>query len=63
MNGEKIAISVTETANLLGVSRPTVYKLMQRADFPVIHIGTRTLVHREMLEAWAAAQAEEKRDG
>lgn len=57
---DKILINVTETADLLGVSRPTVYTLMRRAGFPVVHIGTRTLVHREKLEAWAAALAEEK---
>lgn len=55
---EKIALSVTEAAELLGVSRPTVYKLMHRADFPVLRIGTRTLIHRAKLEEWCAAQAE-----
>lgn len=56
---EKIAISVTEAAGLLGLSRPTVYKLMHRSGFPVLHIGRRTLIHRKKLEEWAAKQAEE----
>ena len=55
-NGEKIAVSVTEAADLLGVSRPTVYKLMRRSDFPVIQVGARKLIHRGQLEEWAAAQ-------
>lgn len=57
---EKIAISVTEAAELLGLSRPTVYKLIHRGDFPVMRIGTRTLIHRGKLEEWAAAQTAEK---
>ena len=54
---DKIAISVTEAAQLLGVSRPTMYEIVKRADFDaVFKIGTRTLIHREKLEAWAARQ-------
>lgn len=55
---KKITISVTEAAELLGVSRPTVYKLMRRTDFPSLRIGTRTLIHRAKLEEWAAIQTE-----
>ena len=54
----KIAISVTEAAELLGLSRPTVYKLMRRNDFPVLRIGTRTLIHRAKLEELAAKETE-----
>ena len=39
---EKIAVSVSEAAQLLGLSRPTVYKL----------------IHRGKLEEWAEKQAE-----
>ena len=55
---EKIALSVTEAAQVLGVSRPTVYKLIHRGDFPVLRIGSRTLIHREKLAEWAARQTE-----
>ena len=54
---EKMALSVTEAAEALGLSRPTVYKLIHRDDFPVIKVGTRTLISRRGLEAWIAAQA------
>lgn len=54
----KIAISVTEAAELLGVSRPTVYQLIRRADFPSFKVGSRTLISRSRLEEWVAAQAE-----
>ncbi len=55
---EKITLNVGEAAELLGVSRPTIYRLMRRSDFPVLHIGRRTLVHGERLKAWAERQAE-----
>lgn len=55
---EKIALSVVEAAELLGVSPPTVYKLMRRADFPAFKIGTRTLISRSKLEKWVEEQAE-----
>ena len=54
---EKIALSVTETAEMLGVSRPTVYRLIQRADFPAFKIGSRTLISRDGLARWVEAQA------
>ena len=58
MSVEKIAVSVTEAAQLLGLSRPTVYKLIHRGDFPVLRVGSRTLIHRGKLEEWAEKQAE-----
>lgn len=61
MNSQ-ISVSVTEAAQLLGVSRPTMYSIVKRKDFDAaFKIGTRTLIHREKLEAWAARQAEEQR--
>ncbi len=55
---DKLAYSANEVAQALGVSRPTVYTLMQRADFPAFKVGSRTLVSVEGLRAWVAAQAE-----
>lgn len=55
---EKLAYSATETAQVLGVSRPTVYQLMKRVDFPVFKLGARTLVSVDGLRAWVQAQAE-----
>lgn len=53
---DRLALSVTETATLLGVSRPTVYALMRRADFPAFNVGNRRLISRAGLEEWIAAQ-------
>ena len=54
----KLTYSPTETAQVLGVSRPTVYQLMKRADFPAFKVGSRTLVSAEGLRAWVEAQVE-----
>ena len=56
-SSEKIALSVAEVADVLGISKPTVYKLLRRADFPAFKVGTRTLVSRAKLEEWVKTQA------
>lgn len=55
---DKLAYSTAETAEVLGVSRPVVYRLMQRADFPAFKLGNRTLISVEGLRAWVQAQVE-----
>lgn len=55
---DKLAYSTAEAAEVLGVSRPVVYKLMRQASFPVFKVGTRTLVSAEGLRAWVQAQVE-----
>ena len=54
---EPFAVSTTEAARLLGVSRPTIYTLINRSDFPAFKVGTRTLVSVAGLERWIEAQA------
>lgn len=54
---DKLTLNITEAAELLGVSRPTVYQLIHRDDFPSFTIGKRVLISRSGLEAWVAAQA------
>ena len=56
---EKIALDVSEAAALLGVSRPTMYQIMNRSDFCAdFYIGTRRKVSRDGLIAWVQAQTE-----
>lgn len=57
---EPLAVSAGEAARLLGVSRPTVYQLMGREDFPSFKVGTRTLISVEGLREWIRKQAEVK---
>lgn len=54
---EPVAISSSKAAELLGVSRPTVYTLMKRADFPAFKVGSRTLVSVEGLRDWVEKQS------
>ena len=53
---EPLAVSAPEAARLLGVSKPTVYQLMNQADFPAFKIGTRTLISVEGLREWTRKQ-------
>lgn len=54
---EKLAYSVVEVAQVLGISRPKVYDLLHRDDFPAFKIGGRVLVSVEGLRRWVEAQA------
>lgn len=55
---EPLAISASETARILGISRPTVYQLFHQAGFPVFKVGNRTLVSVDGLRAWIAKKTE-----
>ena len=55
---DKIAYSVTETAQVLGVSRPTVYALIKQPGFPVFRVGGRKLISVDGLRNWVRNQAE-----
>ncbi len=57
-DNNKLALSVTEAAALLGVSRPTVYTLIHRDDFPAFKVGSRTLISRAGLNEWIGKQTE-----
>lgn len=54
---EKLTYSVSEVAEVLGISRPKVYDLLHRDDFPSFKVGGRVLVSVEGLRKWVAAQA------
>lgn len=56
---EKIALSVSEAAQALGVSRPTMYEIIRRDDFDAaFKVGARTLISRTRFENWVASQPE-----
>lgn len=54
---EPLAVSAAEAARLLGVSRPVVYTLMKRTDFPSFRVGNRVLVSVAGLQDWIDRQA------
>ncbi len=58
---DKLAISVAEAAALLGVSRPTMYALTRRDDFPAFHVADRRLlISVEGLRRWVDEQSGER---
>ena len=50
MSSEKIILSVTETAYLLGLSRNSTYQGIQSGAIPSIRVGKRILVPKAALE-------------
>ena len=54
---ERLAYSLTETAAVLGVSRPIVYALIKQPGFPVFQIGGRKLVSVDGLREWVIKEA------
>lgn len=56
---EPLAVGTTEAARLLGVSRPTLYQLLNRADFPSFRVGSRVLISVSGLQEWIDRQTKE----
>lgn len=54
---EPLAVSAAEAARLLGVSRPTLYTLLNREDFPSFRVGNRVLVSVDGLRNWVDRKA------
>lgn len=54
---EPLAVGTTEAARLLGVSRPTLTKLLNQKGFPCFHVGSRVLVSVAGLQEWINKQA------
>lgn len=55
-----LAVSATEAARLLNISRPTLYQYIDREDFPSFRLGGRVLVNVAGLQAWIDRQTEKK---
>lgn len=50
MSSEKIILSVTETAYLLGLSRNSTYQGVQSGAIPSIRVGKRILIPKAALD-------------
>ena len=57
MENNRLACSVVEAAEMLGVSPKIAYQLSRRADFPCFKVGSRTVVSVEGLKKWVEKQA------
>jgi len=60
MDTEKMAFSVKETAQLLGVGRNTMWKAVWRGQVPTIRIGKRRLVPKVALEQMLLGKDKDK---
>jgi excisionase family DNA binding protein len=49
MENEKLTLTIEEAGKLLGVSRPTAYKLAKTKQIPTITLGRRIFVPRAAL--------------
>lgn len=47
-----IVYSVTEVAELLGISRSYAYKLVKEGKIPVLDLGNRKVVPKAYLDKW-----------
>lgn len=55
-----LVLNADQLASALGVSRAGAYQLLNRNDFPTLHIGKRLLVPRDKLAEWIDAQIGDK---
>lgn len=53
---EPLAVSTSEAARLLNISRPTLYTLLNREDFPSFRVGGRVLISVSGLQDWINQQ-------
>lgn len=60
---EPLAVSVTEAAVLLGISRALAYELVARGDLPSLRLGRRVVVPRQALVALVEDPEWVHRDG
>ena len=51
-NDKPVALSVAQTASILGISVPRAYTLFDEKGFPSLKIGTRKLVMKKDLLIW-----------
>ena len=54
---EKLTLSASEAAQIIGISRSRMYQLMKVKGFPTVQVGRRLLVSRKGLERWVEEQS------
>lgn len=53
----KMLLSISEAAVVLGISRPSIYRLIHADDgFPIIRVGGRVLIPVKQLREWLDEQ-------
>ena len=54
---DRLAVSPSEGARMLGISKPKMYEIMRQENFPAFKLGSRTLISVDGLRQWVADQA------
>lgn len=60
---EPLTITVSEAADLLGISKTLAYALVRRREIPCIRLGRRVVVPRRALEEMVGSLPSDMRDG
>lgn len=55
---ETLVYTVSEAAELLGISKSYAYDLVKQKKLPVLEIGKRRVIPKRMLEEWILANTE-----
>ena len=58
VQNERMTLSVSEAADILGVSRPSLCQLIDKPGFPSFRVGRRVLISRAGLARWVEQQTE-----
>lgn len=49
---EKLMVTVAEAAEMMNLSKPSVYDLCKRPDFPALRFGRKVLIPVDRLREW-----------
>ena len=59
----ELTYSVTEAAEALGISRPSMYNLIHTEGLPTLKVGGRRKISKELLSEWVKEQAKKNYPG
>lgn len=57
---EKLALSVTEAAEALSISRRSMYNIMKMDGFPVLFLNGRKVIPVDLLQQWIHKRVEDR---
>lgn len=58
MMSDRLAVTISEAARLVGVSRPTIYAWSKLEGFPIVRIGSTVRIPISAFERWLEAEAQ-----
>ena len=55
---EKLTITVAEAAEMIGVSKPTIYRITEQQNFPVLRAGRKKVIPIAEFKQWVSNQVQ-----